>query len=321
MTEWSLDIGQTLSRSERMRIYGGGLQGGINPSAKSPNIFIYSDPLIASRYGYNYDGWANDSVFLYTGDGSSGDQKLRAGNRSVERHLSDGKALRVFVADGKVPGKNEKVQRYLGEFVVDTVLPYVRAEAPDVDKVLRSVIVFRLRPVGQVLRRPEDRSKFPDVVNRPETAVQLPAVVTPDLLVDGVPLEVVGETEFEVSAQSARVASRRESLLVDRFRIYLESLGHKVGRFELRPPAELRSLYTDLFDFSDETLYEAKAATTREAVRMAIGQLYDYTRHVPQSHSLAVLLPGEPSRDLVSLLAARDIRCVCEVDGDFVTVT
>jgi 5-methylcytosine-specific restriction protein A len=314
-----LEIGETLSRQERVRLYGGGRYGGIEASRQSPNVFIYSDPSIAGRFGYNYDGWADDSVFLYTGDGSKGDQEFRAGNRSIERHRLEGKALRVFVADGKVPGRSEKIQRYIGEFALDTDLPYVRAEAPDVEKVLRSVIVFRLRPVGDVLRRPEDRSEFPDVARQPDIAAEPSLVGAPDLLVNGVALEVVGTTEYEVRAQAAAVASRREALLVDRYRNYLESQGWKVGRFRLKPVNELRYLYTDLFDFSNQILFEAKAAATREAVRMAIGQLYDYTRYVQQPHSLGVLLPGVPSDDLLSLLVSRNIRCVCEVDGDFVT--
>jgi hypothetical protein len=70
-----------------MTKYGGGKQGGIEPSATSDNVFIYSDPSKAAKNGYNFDGWDPDSeVFVYTGDGPSGDQRLVGGNKSLYEH-------------------------------------------------------------------------------------------------------------------------------------------------------------------------------------------------------------------------------------------
>ncbi len=84
--------------------------------------------------------------------------------------------------------------------------------------------------------------------------------------------------------------------------------------------AVLRDLYTDLLDITDHVLYEAKGVATREAVRMAIGQLYDYSRHVPSDPALAVLLPAKPSRDLQELLHRHHVACVYETTpGQFST--
>ena len=38
---------------------------------------------------------------------------------------------------------------------------------------------------------------------------------------------------------------------------------------------------------------------------------------LPETPRLAVLLPGAPSSDLISLLAMHNIRCVCELNGEF----
>ncbi|ADB33661.1 hypothetical protein Kfla_4643 [Kribbella flavida DSM 17836] len=321
LTEWPLQVGDVLSRSERSRRFGGALFGGIEPSAKSPNVFLYSDPSAAEKYGYNYDGWVDGvPLYLYTGDGQVGDQQFRDGNRAIRHHRVQGRALRLFVTDGKVPGTAQKIQRYVGEFALDPELPYVRAEALDVEKVMRSVIVFRLRPVGAVLRRSEDSSKFGDVSGASEVVQQPLTSARPDLSVDGVALEVVSSTEYAFGAQVAGVASKREALLVERFERYLNGRGHRVGRFRVRPPGELRTLHTDVVDFSENVLYEAKATATREAIRMAIGQLLDYSRHLPKKHALAVLLPSPPSDDLVALLRSLNIRCVCEVDTGFIDV-
>lgn len=70
-------------------------------------------------------------------------------------------------------------------------------------------------------------------------------------------------------------------------------------------------LLTDLYDISAHVLYELKSDSSREAVRMAIGQLLDYRRHiVPADPALAVLLPDEPHEDLRSLLDSVNITLV-----------
>ncbi|MFI5706232.1 hypothetical protein [Kribbella sp. NPDC051620] len=321
MADWSLAIGETLSRDDRVRLYGGGRYGGIEPSAKTPNVFIYSDPSKGERFGYNYDGWVDEAdLFLYTGEGARRDQQFREGNLAIRDHVKRGRQLRVFVADGTVAGKSEKVQRYVGEFSLDEKLPYVRAEAPDIDGVMRSVIVFRLRQVGEVFRRPSDSSKYPDVRQTPYVETEHLPVGVPDLVVESVAIEAINSTEFAVAAKAAGVAKRLEAELVHRFKRYLIGQGHEVGSYLIKPPEELRSLRADLVDLTENILYEAKASSTRESIRMAVGQLLDYSRHVPDVKGLAVLLPSEPSRDLVSLLKMHGIRCVCEVNATFLDV-
>lgn len=320
--EWTLQPGQSLSRRERGQLFGGALYGGIEPSAKSPNVFLYSDPRAGKKFGYDYDGWVSgESLFLYTGEGAEGHQEFREGNLAVETHVDRDRALRLFVSAGTVAGTNEKIQRYVGEFRLASERPYVRAEAPDRTGLMRSVIVFRLRPVGDVFRRPDDGSAYADVVDQSE-AVSEPFVSSnpPDLLVGSTALEVVGTTEYGVSERAAGVARRREAELVQRFQSHLEQQGHQTERFKVRPRGELRFLYTDLYDRTQNVLYEAKAAATREAIRMAIGQLFDYVRNIPNNPQPAVLLPGSPTNDLLALLRGLDIACVCEMDARFETV-
>ena len=145
-------------------------------------------------------------------------------------HRADGRKLRVFVADGKLAGSDEKVQRYVGEFALDEHLPYLRTEAPDVEGVLRSVIVFRLRPVGESYRRDEDSSKYPDATKDPAIARESLSTGSLDLVVNSVALEVVNAVEFAVSAKAAGVSWRREAELVSRFEKHLVGMGHNVGR-------------------------------------------------------------------------------------------
>jgi hypothetical protein len=48
-------------------------------------------------------------------------------------------------------------------------------------------------------------------------------------------------------------------------------------------------------------IIEAKGTVTREAIRMAVGQLLDYSRFVDQP-KLAVLLPEVPRQDLLDFV-------------------
>jgi hypothetical protein len=313
-TGWTLPAGEVLGRRARMDRFGGAIYGGIQPSKRSANVFLYSDPAAGTAYGYDFDGWSSDrSIFLYTGEGRRGDQKLRAGNAAVLHHKSDGRSLRVFIADGVEPGSGTKVQRYLGEFELSDDTPFVRAEAPDEDGNARTVLVFRLTPVGAVLRRAQDVSVSGDA--SPTTtaqAVSVGSAATPEGSAEPVPVEALGTGSYAVAGSTGTVAVKREAELVVRYQAYCEAQGSTCVRYKLRPIGELRDLYTDLLDLTENVLYEAKGVATREAVRMAVGQLLDYSRHVPTDPSLAVLLPALPNTDLLNLLSGLRIRCVYE---------
>ena len=128
-------------------------------------------------------------------------------------------------------------------------------------------------------------------------------------LSDSVPVEALGAATYPVAGSTATVAVKWEAELVARYQAYLEARGSSCVRYKLRPPGELRDRYTDLLDQTENVLYEAKGVATREAIRMALGQLLDYSRHVPTAPTLAVLLPAMPATDLLNLLAMQGIRC------------
>jgi hypothetical protein len=131
------------------------------------------------------------------------------------------------------------------------------------------------------------------------------------------PLDGGGLAEYEASAGPAGIRSRGESDLVRIYGAFMVDRGHHVTGRHYRTSAEARPLRADLLVRDLNVLVEAKGTDARHAVRMAIGQLYDYRRFEATSPGLAVLLPREPVADMRSLLGGLDIGCVWPRGDDF----
>lgn len=285
-------------RIERVRLhadFGGRRQGGIGPSARTPNVFVFTDPVVGERHGY-FDGWRDDGYFHYTGEGQRGDQCMVSGNAAIFNHVRDGRSLRLFM------GARGIVQ-YVGEFEVDRQQPYYTSDAPETKGgPIRNVIVFRLRPK--------------DIASPPSTS-ELDRLLA--RRVEAVPVELQWtERTFVEPRRGLYEVERREQKLVLAFRDYLDRLGHDVVRLKIVPDGEAKPLFCDLIDRSTNTLYEAKGTIERGAIRMAIGQLIDYRRFVESSPKLAVLLPAEPRKDLQDLLHKAGVTPVWAAGSEFV---
>lgn len=71
----------------------------------------------------------------------------------------------------------------------------------------------------------------------------------------------------------------------------------------------------DIYVAECRHLIEAKGIVTREMIRMAIGQLFDYRRFAPPETRMAVVLPRHPGPDLEQLLSDLDISCIWRRGG------
>lgn len=316
---WELEPGDYLGRQERQDIYGGGTMGGIQPAVDSPNVFVYSDPARGSKYGYQFDGWnADSSVFFYTGEGRIGDQALRKGNRAILDHAIKGRALRLFIAEGYEPGTRTARQLYIGQFEIDPDLPFEVEVSSDDNGEARTVYVFRLLPIGPSFMSDAQRSAHP-IADLNKVQVLPVTQETLETTFKEIEIELVGSAEsaHEVTARIL-VRRRREAVLVLSLRDVLVALGHQVHRQQIQPAGQAHPIYTDLFDATDNVLYEAKSDSSRESVRMAIGQLLDYRRFLPEETQLAVLVPTKPARDLCELLRSVDVDIRWpEADGSY----
>ena len=285
---WDIAVGQTLIRRELQQRYGGAPFGGIEPSRSTPNVLLFTDPATGQRHGY-FDGWADDGCFHYTGEGQRGDQQFREGNKAIRDHLADGRELRLFRATGRQV-------TYLGAFTSDLEQPYYFTDAPETGGgPLRTVIVFRLRPTGDFLRRDSEGMAAPAA----------PAFAE-------VPVEAQRQERYQVQPSEPTEAERREAGLVRRYRLYLEQRGAEVVRLAIRPGSERRPLYCDLFNKSDNQLIEAKGSVAREAIRLALGQLLDYWRFIKPTPRMVLLVPMKPRPDLLHLLHEHEVSVVWE---------
>jgi hypothetical protein len=304
---WNLDPGDRIQRTELHRRYGGSARGGTIPSRKSPNVFLFTDPLVGNPHGY-FDGWVGEH-FYYTGHGQRGDQELRGGNRTVFTHRADGRALRLM------KGVGGEV-RYLGEFELDNERPFFRMDAPESGgDAWRQVIVFRLVPVGLVIHDSIDELRLPEGVTPAE--LDKGAVGRNPVVVIEVPVEQQHVEEVAVAGGPSHTALRREQTLVLAYKAHLEKAGLAVVGLRFRPQGEVRDIRADLFDRTRNNLVEAKGSGTRGQIREAIGQILDYERFISPEPRKAVLLPDRPRADLEDLLTACGIHAVWQIDGGF----
>ena len=279
-----LTPGDQLLRRDLHARFGGRQQGGIGPSAKFPVVLFFTDPTTGHRHGY-YDGWDDEGLFHYYGEGQKGDQRLVQGNKAILDHKAEGRTVEGFNA-------SSGMVTYMGEFeLVDHYFTDVHETDSDV---LRQAVVFKLRPLGTV----------------PVDLPHVPVTQTANPQVESVPVEEQHtERAFVNPDREPYEIERREASLVHRYKQYLQRKGHTVSRLRVVPPGEAAPLYSDLWDETARDLIEAKGNVTREQMRSAVGQLLDYGRFV-EANTRTVLLPSCPRPDLLSFLQAAGVEAV-----------
>ncbi|MER6534037.1 hypothetical protein ABT215_09520 [Streptomyces sp900105755] len=322
----------TTTRDEIAAAFGCGTFQGIEPADEAGKVFVYSDPSAGEEYGYTFDGRAEDDEFgplyLYTGAGANGDQKTSGRNGSLLTAAKKGREVHLFVAAGRVPGSGAMQQRYIGQMVLDPIKPYDIRRGPGRDGVMRNVLVFRFRPAEGTTPVWVETDRMPAAttsnVEITEPMVEVPEPVTlpkqSGAKAKKTEQHATAETVADIPAGQRKVL-RREGELVKAFTAHLAAAGHETHSFQITIKGEPGALTPDLYDPTDHALYEAKGQTTRANIRMAIGQLADYRRHIPgqQVPRVAVLLPSQPSEDLQELLGEERVELVYQTeDGRFV---
>lgn len=294
-----IEVGQELKRAELHKQYRGSPQGGICPAPEAEAIFLFTDPKRGKKHGYP-DSWGTDGRYHYCAQGLTGDQEMTKNNLAVLNHVKNNRRLYLFATTKRT------FIRYIGEFIVDPSGSHYLGDGLDENNEKRQVIMFRLLPQGEFVKPSPSEKLGIDFIPASEPSCEY------------VQLEAHGVTSYEVSAPKVRPkAQRRESDLVHSYRLHLEDQGHTVTRHKIIPSGEREPLFTDLYDHTSNTLIEAKGHVSRESVRMAVGQLIDYRRHISGNPRLAALFPVQPRSDLRDLCTSINIATIWRQNGKF----
>jgi 5-methylcytosine-specific restriction protein A len=136
----TFEVGRLYSRRADIHLlYGGQEQGGISTPTRVRCLFLFTGPG-GEQHGYR-DGWNEDGVFMYTGEGQLGDMEFIRGNLAIRDHTADGRDLHLFESVGTGGS------RYLGRF---NCVGWEYRRGPDRAGRDRRVIVFHLLPEVEV---------------------------------------------------------------------------------------------------------------------------------------------------------------------------
>jgi hypothetical protein len=183
-----------------------------------------------------------------------------------------------------------------------------------------------LKPItGEALelwtRLRSDRALLAETVEHARLRLNLLSGVT-ESSVEGawharvVPAETPSVEPTEVLAsKQGRVEIQKEALLREKFRAWRDRSGGCLRGIEIDT---LNSkLRVDLYDPSVNVLIEVKAHASRDLLRLAVGQLFDYRRYLKFPVRLAVLVPARPDEDLMGLLSAANVGAIWPHETSF----
>jgi 5-methylcytosine-specific restriction enzyme A len=133
-----LIVGKEYRRRDLHDMFGGQRYGGISTPSQYPFIMIFTGDR-GEEYGYK-DGWTEDGLFLYTGEGQEGDMQFIKGNKAILEHEKDGKDIHLF----------EYVRTGYVKYVGQMLCVGYRLRDKDNKGQDRKVIVFELMPIEAV---------------------------------------------------------------------------------------------------------------------------------------------------------------------------
>lgn len=123
-------------RKDIHNLYSGQQQGGISTPAKYPLIFIFTGDS-GEEFGYS-DGWTQEGIYQYTGEGQIGDMQFIKGNKAIRDHISEGKEILLF----------QYVERGSVQFIGNMIsIGYHYRKSKDKNGNDRQAIVFELQKV------------------------------------------------------------------------------------------------------------------------------------------------------------------------------
>ncbi|NUU20947.1 MAG: hypothetical protein HOV68_05435 [Streptomycetaceae bacterium] len=276
---WDLPPGTDIGRDTVHGRYGGRPSSRISPSAKTPNILLFTT---VNDIDSAHDGFTGEHVhFGGEGNRDGSDQHATAqGNKAIRDHAETGRTLRLFSLHSGRYGT------YVGAFRLDPDTPTAWAEGDHDPK--RGAqpgwrLVFRLLPV-----------------DGPPHGLKLVTASSPELRVE--PTAPLRERHRWYEPTLTGLTAR----MLRRYATHLEDAGHELTGYRVLLPGLVTALPVDLFDRTRGELVVARPSMHRGAIWDAIGELHDLARFFQDARRL-IVLPREPDPDTADLCARQQI--------------
>jgi len=290
LTGMPVKVGDTILRAALQAAVGGSNQQGMTSCMNGTEFLLFHNEAVSKEFGYDkWEGPQLDGSFLFTGQGVQGDQKMYRGNKGLVDAARHGKPIHLFESKGTST-------TYLGQVTLRNLNPETKLTL-DVDKNERLVYVFQLDFVGhyahELMPEPSDFHGAIDTWVDPGLTVATPSK-------EATPVDAIDLLEFKIQS---------------RFGNWAKSQAWEVKQITFNSESIKGALRPDLFMPNSNLLIEAKASSSRNHVRVAIGQILDYVNIAKLSgmpYTGAILLPELPSADLVTLISSLGIGLIVE---------
>lgn len=273
---WSMRRGDFSDRSTLTEKYGISQHAGIAVSRRTQHIFLFNH---VSRVP-TFHSWASNELYMY--EGAHGGRLAERLNATVMTAWEQGRTIQVMENRGL-----QRTYRYIDAFILADVIAGEHGRP-----------LFLLRPVEAAIHGPDQRRSTGSGPHARLIPIERHELVS-----------LAADTDAKIGDL------RREARLEKNFAKYVVRQGYPVWRYEICHTSGQSPMYTDLWIGGVNILLEVKSNADRVSVRMALGQLIDYTRFL-RTAARAILLPEEPEADLFKLAKSQNTALIWPVAGD-----
>ena len=283
--------GDKFKRADMHKLVGGSFRHGMTKCNEGKDFLLFHDAKNSKKFGYDkWEGLQADGSFHYSGQGTVGNQKLTRANLGLVNANKKGIPIHLIESIGGTCN-------YLGQYILGDPMFSIE-KAPDVQRELeREIFVFKLIPISNYIDLDLALHLNGKVEGRSSTWV------APSFETIYLNDQIDSRTQIE----------RFENKLQAEFGKYLLSLGHEVMAHTFSIKGFKGELKPDFWIPCLGLVIEAKPSNAREFIRLAIGQVLDYSNlskleGIPMLP--AILLPNRPAPDLESLIEELGITLI-----------
>ena len=274
--EFPVNIGETLLRTELHKRVGGTTQSGMTSCQKGASFLVFHNPKKGRKFGYDHwEGLQADGTFWYTGQGVSGDQELTRSNRKLLDFAYSGKPIHFFISEGSETRYQGRVDLAQGE--------YVWKYAPDENRIMRRVIVFKFLPLMKNI------------------------LLSSSIGID--PLVTCNYEELNLDYSRDPILWKKRDIL-DVFKVeYEREFGNLVNQF-LTVHGKKGDIRLDFCDRNSKKLFFAVNSVADESLSIGIGKITNYLKYlevVDDSFTCHLVLPQNPGSRFLMQLRQKNI--------------